>query len=148
MTEITFFRQKRFDGGVRTGIDVMGETLLQEFVPGNLDFDSALLWYIDLRCKGQNIPGDPELVRSWFIRRSEFFKRELIKIANESLCVGFDADLFPYQNRLTDSEGTEIRVVITAIRRITALDLAEELRCLATEWDTILSNLRSPATVS
>ena len=65
MPELTFFRQKRHDEGIRMGIELDGKsTLLVDFQPGlpELEYDpmgSALLWYVDIRCRGKDLPRDP-----------------------------------------------------------------------------------------
>jgi len=52
VTEIAFFINARQDGGLRTGIDVNGETIWHHFIPGPEDADPALLWWVDVTCKG------------------------------------------------------------------------------------------------
>ena len=53
MHELTFFRQARYDGGVRMGIELDGEvTLLIDFREGPPEeqdnpLGSALLWYVE-----------------------------------------------------------------------------------------------------
>ena len=52
MPNLTFYRQKRVDGGVRTGVELDGETVASLFEEGDPERDPALLWFVDLRCEG------------------------------------------------------------------------------------------------
>ena len=49
MHELICFRQKRQDGGIRSGIQIDGTTHFHRFDEGTEDFDPSLLWYVDLR---------------------------------------------------------------------------------------------------
>ena len=53
--ELSFYRQKRQDGGIRTAVTVDGDTVLHRFQPGEGASDPALLWYVDLRCAGRRL---------------------------------------------------------------------------------------------
>jgi len=140
MTELTFFRQKRFDGGIRTGIEIDGHAVFENYSPGEPDDDPSLLWYIDLRSVGDSLPSDPEDVRQWFIDNGETLRQQLLLIANTNLSIGFDTELRPFQKTLClkDVSG---KIIVTAIRRITARDIASELKDLCNNWETLLNNM-------
>jgi hypothetical protein len=142
MPTLTFYRQARVDGGVRTGIDVDDETVLHHFQPETSESDPALLWYIDLRCKGERLPSEADDARAWFIDKREWFQRELRRIAEQRLEMGFDAELRPYHEELSDGpKGAEVVVYVSAVRRLTARDIASQLRDLADRWEQILHDL-------
>jgi len=150
MATLTFYRQARADGGLRTGIEVDGETLLEDYLPGSREHDPALLWYVDLRCEGDRLPAEPEAVRAWFLENSQMIQRGFAACADE-LKVGidsFDQDFRPYERRIGQTpDGTVLRVVISAIRRIDARKIAVELRRIGAEWERSLRALPSLASV-
>ena len=66
MHKLTFYHQKRRDGGLRTGVDFDDERVLERFEPGDLARDSALEWFVDIRCRGETLParnGSTDFVR-------------------------------------------------------------------------------------
>jgi hypothetical protein len=67
MAQLLFYRQKRVDGGVRTGLDLDREEIAEHFEEGELERDPALLWYVDLRCDGPGVPADGEAALQWLI---------------------------------------------------------------------------------
>jgi len=60
MPTITFYRQARRDGGIRTGIEIDQNTVLMRFDRGRKESDPALLWCVDVRCSGARLPREPE----------------------------------------------------------------------------------------
>ena len=91
MDELNFYHQKRRDGGLRTGIDTNDERVLERFEPGNAAQDSALLWFVDVRCSGESLPAEPELIRRWFLDRTGTIQAGLRSLAVE-LSAGMDRD--------------------------------------------------------
>ena len=76
MPKLTFYHQARFDGGRRTGISLDDDaTSLHFFETGAAeeDYDPRLLWYVDLRCEGNAIPGEPQAARDWFLDNEAYF---------------------------------------------------------------------------
>ena len=59
MSNIVLFRQARVNGGVHMGLEVDGAGW-DYYDSGSDDHDPALLWYVDLRAEGQNLPDSPE----------------------------------------------------------------------------------------
>jgi len=142
MATITLYRQARFDGGLRTGIDVDGETILEHYQPESGDSNPALLWYMDVRLSGDQLPSDPLEARDWLAANSEFFRSQLERVAEENLEAGFDAELRPFRRRLGGCpEGCSAEVVISAVRRLEARDIADQVRSLAQHWCTVLEEL-------
>jgi len=60
VSSVKFFRQKRFDGGIRMGVSVGQDLVLHHFVPGSDEDDPALEWYVDVELKAAGIPSEPE----------------------------------------------------------------------------------------
>ena len=89
MKTIDFYRQARVDGGERTGVEVNGETVLEQFEPGDKEEDAALLWFVDVRCAGDSLPGEAESVREWLLEKGSIIQTRLREIANE-LPAGID----------------------------------------------------------
>ena len=67
MPNLTFYRQARIDGGIRTGIELDGDTVFEHFEEGGPEPDPTLLWFVDLRCQGPGLPDDPRQARDWLI---------------------------------------------------------------------------------
>jgi hypothetical protein len=150
MATLTFYRQARADGGLRTGIEIDGETLLEDYLPGGQEHDPALLWYVDLRCEGDSLPTEPEAVREWFLENARLIQSGFATCAEE-LKVGvdsFDQDFRPYERRIGQTpDGTVLRVCVSAVRRMDARKIAVELRRIGAEWDRSLHALPSLASV-
>jgi hypothetical protein len=134
--------QARSDGGRRTGIDIDDETVLGRFEPGGGEFDPALLWYIDVRCKGE-LPSEPPQARNWLLQQSELLKGELKKLGGE-LEVGLDSGLWPLQRKVENApRGVEITIVCSSLRHVASHDFGKTLERLADEFTSMLNSLAS-----
>ena len=141
MATLAFFRQERVDGGVRTGIDVDGQTVLQDYQPGSDEHDPALLWYVDLRCEGDSLPATAQEARPWLIDHAPAITQALRELAEE-LTAGIDHELWPYERKVPGvQEGVHTRIVICAVRRLAATELANPLRDIAKNWNIFLDRL-------
>jgi hypothetical protein len=141
MAELTFYHQVRTDGGERTGIDNESGPLLHYFQEGSEEFDPRLLWYVDVRCSGEELPREPRAARDWFLKNSKFFVEHLKQVA-ANLGPGFDADYLPYQEEIEDApDGARARIVISAARRLVARKIPSELRDVAERWTQLLDRL-------
>lgn len=141
MPAITLYRQARFDGGVRTGIDIDGNSVLMDYSEGDSDDNPALLWYIDLRCEGETLPADPEEARKWLRRAAPAFKSALIAAADE-LRVGFDPEFHPFRRGIQLPQAdAHAEIVVSAIRIIDGRKAAELLRAFAAECEEILAKV-------
>src|SRR3954451_9524953 len=96
MPDLTFYRQKRVDGGVRTGIDIDGVTVCEDFEEGDEERDPALRWYVDLRCSGDSLPHDADLAREWLLEHEEMIRDGFSRYASQ-LAAGADRDDYPLQ---------------------------------------------------
>ena len=94
MSKLTFFRQARADGGVRTGIDVDGATL--DHLEGGTNDDPALSWFVDVRFDGQDVPADLAQAQQW-LREKETLVRRAYEVLGRRLQVGLDPDVMPVQ---------------------------------------------------
>ena len=147
MRSLIFFEQKRHDGTIRTGIEADGDTTLLGLIiegPSDREDDplgSALLWYTEIRCRGENLPTEPEEARSWLISRADVFGPTLIKLAKQ-VKVGWDAD-FPISCKdfPTLDRGFEAEFVCSAIRKLSNPALSEVIERFASEFVSKLNRL-------
>ena len=142
MSKLTFYVQARSDGGRRTGIDIDDETVLGRFEPDGEEFDPALLWYTDIRCKGE-LPSEAARARDWLLQQSELLKGELKKLGTK-LEVGLDFGPWPLQRKVENApHGVEITIVCSSIRRVASHDFGKTLGRLADEFTAIVNSLGS-----
>jgi hypothetical protein len=141
MPHLSFYRQKRIDGALRTGIEVETTTVWHRYVDGDEDADPVLIWFVDLRCHGKSLPTDPDAVLAWFLRHTTLIREAFSDLAEE-LRAGMEPDLLPLQRAVRGApRGVQMRVVFSAMRRVDGLGMAEVFRDLATNWETILQSL-------
>jgi hypothetical protein len=141
MHTLTFYRQARRDGGVRTGIDIDDDTVLVRFDPGREDSDPALLWYVDVRCRGTRLPRDADGARDWLLRQAKTIKGLLESLAGD-VPVGADPDQWPLTKQARVSPaGVTITVACSAMRRVEAQRIAEVLRDTAKHWEEWVDEL-------
>jgi hypothetical protein len=140
MKSLTFYHQKRKDGGVRTGVELDGERVLEQFKPGRGAPDSALEWFVDVRCRGRHIPNDPEAVRRWLLDRGAGIQAHLEQMAAD-LQAGMDAD-WPLTSELPGtSNAVTIKIVCSAVRRLTGRDIGQVLLQLKRSWGRLIASL-------
>ena len=140
MKTIDFYRQARVDGGERTGVEVNGETVLEQFEPGDKEEDAALLWFVDVRCAGDSLPGEAEAVREWLLEKGSIIQTRLREIANE-LPAGIDFSE-PISRDVPDvGRGVSIKIFCSAIRRLHARDMAKALSEASAQLAELLQKL-------
>jgi hypothetical protein len=146
MHELTFYRQTRHDRGVRTGLELDDVTLLGYFEEGQPDLQddplgTALLWYVDIRCRADHLATEPEDARQWLLGNSAVIQEGLERFA-DVLSAGVDDSLpLRWNDFPTAPAGVQIEVVCSAIRRMTARGLGEILREIAVQFPTYLRQL-------
>lgn len=145
MTEIAFFINARQDGGMRTGIDVDGETIWHHFVPGSEDADPALLWWVDVSCEG-DLPNDPDGVRQWMLEYADLIRNALKQAAGDIEPVGFDVEMRPFWREYA-SGNVRVVVVASAVRRLQAREMGAVLQDLSNRWVELLQALEQPSEV-
>ena len=109
-------------------------TLLIDFQEGppelkDVPLGSSVLWYLDLRCRGEEILNDPEGVRRWFLGLEASVRAGLHRLADD---IGFGPD-DEAPIRWSDFHdlppGVQIELVMSAIHRVTG----EEIRRMILE---------------
>lgn len=145
MPAITFYRQAREDGGIRTGIAINQDTVLGLFESAGDESNPALAWFIDLRCEGNALPSDPEDSRDWLLQNGPFIRSAFRRLSRE-LRAGIDIDSWPFRWEIPATpKGVNMAIVCSCVQRFTALDIAKEIAKFSKSWDRWISKL-SPTT--
>jgi hypothetical protein len=146
MSSLSFYRQARVDGGIRTGIDVDWDPAWEGYEPGGEESDPALLWYVDVRCEGESLPRDRDRVRQWFLDLSPTLKPALAALASK-LRVGYDDEAVPYQFPVPGTPaGVSVVIVCSAVRGLGLGRLGTAVGEIGERWEDLLRGL-SPAEV-
>ncbi len=141
MSQVAFYRQCRFDGGLRTGIDIDGIEHWHDYVPGPDDGDAGIIWFIDVRIEGETLPDDPDEVFTWLNTHSTEITTALRRFA-EHYEVGLDAGPYPQRWEIERLPGdVDGEVVLSAANRIEGRQLGVLLGELADDWRNILAHL-------
>src|SRR5687768_336480 len=118
--DITLYRQARADGGVRTGIDGDGATLLERFEPGADDSDPALVWFVDVLFRDVPLEDPaPDAAREFLRRQGPAVTPRLVQIADDELAAGVDLQQ-PLWRTVPDVNGVKAEVVASGARRLAA----------------------------
>jgi len=141
MKNLTFFRQKRRDGSVRTGVELDEHRMLESFEAGSPDEDPTLLWWIDVRCAQRTFPLDPEELRAWLLKNATKFEKALKDYAAE-LGAGIDIN-WPVKHLAFQRAGTKVEIACSAMRRGAGREIPTELAELAKHWQSIIAELPS-----
>jgi len=140
MTTISFYRQMRVDGGKRTGVEIDGETVLERFESGSESEDSALLWFVDIRCSGADLPSETEAARKWLLDHASLIEAGVRHVANE-LGAGIDFST-PISRKIPNAgKGVTVEICCSAIRRLHARDIAKALDEIGSHWKEFLKQL-------
>ena len=140
MANLVFFRQARVDGGVRTGIDVDGSGM-EHYEIGSDEHDPALLWYVDLRVHGDQVPEDAEDARQWLLSNEEAVTATYRQLA-QKLEVGMDPDVWPLEVRHTGGPaGASLVAVCSCMRRVSAREISPAVREMTEHWQDHLRRL-------
>ena len=143
MDKLSFYHQKRRDGGLRTGIELNDERVLERFEPGDSPQDSTLLWFVDVRCSGRNLPSEPEAIRRWFLEKSEIVRAALCQLS-EDLIAGIDPG-WPIRRLIPTTDGVRMAVYCSATRRLSGREISEILSDLEKAWPKVIRKLVSYA---
>jgi len=140
MSNIVFFRQARMDGGIRTGIDVDG-TGWEYYEGGSDEHDPALVWYLDLRAQGDDLPDNLDDARQWLLDQESLVTATYRKLA-ERLEVGMDPDVWPLtvENVQTTSR-VSLAAVCSCMRRVSARQMSRTVQEIAEHWKEYLTRL-------
>jgi hypothetical protein len=144
MATLTFYQQGRYDGGVRTGVDIDGYPLLERYTPGRAEDDPTLAWFVDLRLEGNNLPVQPEEAREWLSSRTDELQRRLSE-ASEKLAIGMDKDWQPLLLEMplngVGNGDAHLTIACSTTNRVEARAMPERLRDLAATLPTQLRDL-------
>jgi hypothetical protein len=143
MPEISFYRQARVDGGIRTGVDVDETTVLESYEADSEDFDPALLWYVDLDINAPAFAGESqgESVRSWLLKHAKPIQTALATV-EEELSLGFDVEARPYVRTIVDEKADlSMTIRVSAIRRIEGRDVASKVSFVRSKWKRLISQM-------
>jgi hypothetical protein len=141
MNEMSWYRQKRVDGGIRTAIDVNDMHVFHLFENESKEPDPVLLWFVDVRCKGSRVPTKPEEVQQWFLDHSEIVRSALLNLAEE-LQAGMDLDVLPLQRKVSGApRGVKMTLVCSVSLRIVAIEIAKVLLDIAEQWEERIRSL-------
>jgi hypothetical protein len=135
MPHLTFYRQKRIDGGIRMGLELDQETLFEEFEEGGPESDPVLVWYVDLRCDGPGVPGTAAAAWSWLLDNEDRIVEGFWKCAREYL-TGIDPDAYPLLWSDFPNPPPDVRLTIAyaALRRLDGRALVAVLNDVAEHW--------------
>lgn len=134
MSKIVFFRQSRADGGVRTGLDIDEETILQRFEDGTGEVDPVLTWFVDLRCEGVSLPHETEKAYQWLLAHSTVITDGFLALANV-LDLGLDTDVYPLSWDIPNPPaGVRMSIVCSAMRKSSGRRMKSILREVAEHW--------------
>ena len=102
MTTIWYYKNVRFDGGVRTGLDVNDERVFQEFQPGPNPKTPACNGSLKCNAKATPCPVN-RMRRDGSYNMETSFNLSLEKVA-ERLAVGIDELSMPFVESWTDPD--------------------------------------------
>lgn len=143
MAGLTFFRQERVDGGIRTGIMLGGTTVLERFEGKGDEYDPSLAWSIDLRCNGLSLPTTANDARNWFLAHEAEIREGFMRYADQ-LGAGSDPTgifLLEWSDFPNPPPGVAMKIVCGALRRVDALYLASRLKFVGEYWATLVGEL-------
>ena len=145
MPKISFYRQKRRDGGLHTGVVVNGYTALeQEEGVAWEDQDPILLWWVDLRCEGKKLPAGSEEARQWLLEQTPRIRSGFEKLGDE-LRVGLDYNTWPLLWPVPKApRGVRMIIACSALYRSDALGMAGVMADIAAHWREWLEKLLVP----
>jgi hypothetical protein len=139
MDKLNFYHQMRSDGGLRSGIDYNNERVLETYEAGKSPQDSALLWFIDVRCSAKKLPSEPESIRRWFLDRSGLIQPALHQLADD-LRAGIDHD-WPIKRPIPTKDRVEMAIFCSAVRRLIGRDISGVLFKLEKSWPNLVGRL-------
>jgi hypothetical protein len=144
MPKLVFYRQRRYDGGLRTGVELDDDRVVNVLDPGTNGIDPVLIWYVDLRCEGDGVPDDPERVLDWLQEHGPIIRDGFSRYAGH-LRNGYDADIYSlkWADFKNVPQDVSMQIVCSAIRRVDALEIGSHLSEIATNWDAILETLKA-----
>lgn len=140
MSKITFYRQAREDGDVRTGLSIDDEVVFDRY-DGRTRTNPALRWFVDVRCDGK-LPIGAEEARQWLLDHAGIIKAGLSEFA-KSLNAGIDIESWPVLHKLSATpKGVRITFACSAIRPGDAREIAVVVENVSTHFEKYAKRLR------
>jgi hypothetical protein len=140
---LSFYRQERVDGGIRTGIMLGMATIFERFEIEGEEWDPSLAWSVELRCSGSSLPTGADDVKPWLLAH-EGQIRDAFRRFSDQLAAGSDPT-GDYPLQFADFHdlpaGVSMKIVCTALRRYDALFLAEHLNHIREHWSDLVRDL-------
>jgi hypothetical protein len=142
MAKIRFYRQQRYDGGLRTGFGVDDQAALHDYRAGNADSDPALLWYVDVELDGKGLPNDTEDGRVWVLENDKAIT-DCLRSLGQRLQIGLDDTTeWPYLVKIPNlPRGVRGEVRVSAVRGLAEGEIADRLSELADNWKETIQRL-------
>ena len=145
MAKLLFYRQERADGGVRTGIELLGSPIAERFEEEASEPDPVLLWAVDLRCDGAGVPESPDDALRWLSDLTPAISAGFDRAA-ATIGVGIDPDV---SIRLfSDFDGLPAEVSLSigcAVKdRETGREIGGVLREIGRNWEALLDAFEIP----
>lgn len=141
--KLTFYRQARADGGIRTGIELDEDTIFERFEKGGREADPTLLWYVELRCKGRGLPAEPQEARRWLLDHEKLIVEGFSRCAAE-FEAGRDIELYPLiWSKFHDTpKNTEMAIACATKNRPWALSIPRILGDIGSHWRERIEQLQ------
>lgn len=142
-SKLTFYRQARVDGAVRTGLMLGEDSVLERFEEGSDDEDPILAWSVDLRCDGRDLPDTPEEARAWLLEHQDVIRAGFHDYAEELKAGSDPTGIYPLEwGRFRDvPDGVEMRIFCTALRRVDGLTLGRVVAGVGSDWHDLVTSL-------
>lgn len=142
MASISFYRQARADGGIRTGITVNDLEVMGSFAGNQADTDPSLLWFVDVTCVGR-LPMNRDAARNWLLENGAVISAKLDRLGTK-LETGIDVAWPITKTEL--EKGIKIKVTCSAIRRLDRYRIGKIVRRVARNFRSYVRNLDSGVT--
>lgn len=142
---LSFYRQERVDGGIRTGIMLGMTTIYERFEIDGEEWDPSLTWSVELRCGGPNLPSEVEAVKAWLLANEAQIRDGFRRFINLLEAGSDPTGDYPLQfDDFQDLQsGVTMKIVCTALRRYDALFLADHLNYVREHWTDLVNHLES-----
>lgn len=144
MSRLCLYHQMRKDNRARSGLEIDGQPVAEVFDEGGEgEYDPILLWFIDVRCEGSPIPGDPEAALDWLEEHTKIIRDGLAR-CSQSLEVGLDADIYPliWTDFGDVPSDVKMSIACSASRRFDARSMAALVNQFSVDWPILIEEIR------
>jgi hypothetical protein len=145
MSKIIFFRQRRADGGVHSGVETE-EHKADFYQEGAGEYNPALEWFVDLRVEGKDLPPDLQEAIEWLTAQGKIISLAFEQLSRE-LAAGIDFGSWPLEWPVPQApQGVEMSIISSCVQRVSARDLSCILEQIASNWSRYLTEISSAIT--